>query len=346
MKPKLLDILVSPKTGDRLHLAPDATGANGELRTEKGELFPIEKGVPNFVDVASFKEDEDAHATYKTFEDKWRRGKTYRDATLDHYREWFFERFGLEQEADVSSLLPETGWVLDAATAHGRDASMYAAHTNADVVGLDYSGGIFLAQESFGNRDNLHFVRADMMELPFREETFDFVACDQALHHTPNTRQALESLVIALKKNGRLLFYVYKEKAYIRELVDTHLRDVTTKLSADECYEFAQQVTELGRSLSDLNVKVDIPCDIPLLGIERGTYDLQRFIYYNMIKCYWNDSIDFENNVLTNFDWYHPAHAHRHSPEEVRGWCEDLNLEIQRLYVCGSGISVIATKTE
>ena len=27
------------------------------------------------------------------------------------------------------------------------------------------------------------------------------------------------------------------------------------------------------------------------------------------------------SNVITNFDWYHPLHAHRHTPEELRAWC-------------------------
>ena len=28
--------------------------------------------------------------------------------------------------------------------------------------------------------------------------------------------------------------------------------------------------------------------------------------------------MDWDTNVITNFDWYHPLHAHRHTEDEVR----------------------------
>jgi hypothetical protein len=65
-----------------------------------------------------------------------------------------------------------------------------------------------------------------------------------------------------------------------------------------------------------------------------------------MFKCYWNDTMDWDSNVITNFDWYHPLHAHRHTPDEVRGWYESAALEIVQFDVADSGTTVVGRKRD
>jgi arsenite methyltransferase len=45
-----------------------------------------------------------------------------------------------------------------------------------------------------------------------------------------------------------------------------------------------------------------------------------------------------------NFDWYRPKNCHRHTPDEIAGFCGSAGLKIQRLHVEESGITVIASK--
>jgi hypothetical protein len=80
-------------------------------------------------------------------------------------------------------------------------------------------------------------------------------------------------------------------------------------------WEFSTQLTELGRSLSALNVSFESP-DIPLLGIKGGMYDIQRFIYWNFLKCFWKEDWGYELSKSTNYDWYAPSNAKRFSKEE------------------------------
>lgn len=93
-----------------------------------------------------------------------------------------------------------------------------------------------------------------------------------------------------------------------------------------------------------MKAEIEVP-DIPILQIKQGKYDLQRFVYYNFIKCFWNDDFTYDENVMTNFDWYHPKYAHRHSPEEVKEWFENLGLKMIVFDVGESGISVRGEKT-
>jgi hypothetical protein len=103
-------------------------------------------------------------------------------------------------------------------------------------------------------------------------------------------------------------------------------------------------VTKIGKALSDQDIDFEIPEDLAELEIKAGRYDLQRFFYYHIFKCFWNDRFTFDENNLVNFDWYHPTYAHRHSPEEIREWYEEGRLKIVHLDVSESGITARGIK--
>lgn len=45
-----------------------------------------------------------------------------------------------------------------------------------------------------------------------------------------------------------------------------------------------------------------------------------------------------------NYGWFAPANAHRHTPEEVRAWCANASMAIEREVVEEAGITIIARK--
>ena len=89
----------------------------------------------------------------------------------------------------------------------------------------------------------------------------------------------------------------------------------------------SEQLTELGKRLSDLKVSFESP-DIPLLGIKGGTYDIQRFVYWNFLKCFWKEDWVFDLSKSTNFDWYAPRNAKRFSKQEFMDMANENNLVI------------------
>lgn len=103
-------------------------------------------------------------------------------------------------------------------------------------------------------------------------------------------------------------------------------------------------LTELARALAELDVKVDVPEDVPLLEIPAGRHDVQRLIYWHFAKLYWNPELEFEENVHVNFDWYAPTYAHRHTEDEVRGWYDDARLEITHFDAQEAGFTVRGVK--
>ncbi|MDB9862689.1 hypothetical protein OAC78_04870, partial [Litorivicinus sp.] len=145
-----------------------------------------------------------------------------------------------------------------------------------------------------------------------------YVSCDQVIMHTESPESTFSELArITDRIDGEVACYFYAKKALPRELLDDHFRIQCSKLEGQDLWAMSQQLTELGKNLSALSVSFDCP-DIPQLGIKGGNYDIQRFIYWNFLKCFWNEHLGEETSVSTNFDWYSPSNARRFSKKEVR----------------------------
>lgn len=347
MKRSLVEWLRCPQTGATLRLldavrAGDEEIQAGRLVAETGTEYPVLDGVPVLLPADGWAPGQ--LETRESFSEKWRRASNYREAARTHYVQWYLERYGFESLDRLRAFLAAKRRILDAGTGHGRDAELYALNSDATIFGIDFSEGIYNAYRDLRHLKNLHLIQADLTRPPFPPEFFDFIACDQVIHHTPDTRQSFLTLVRYLAPGGHIAVYVYKKKGPVREFCDDYIRRATVGMSPEECLKTCEAITRFGKALSDLRVEIEVPEDIPVLEIKAGKYDMQRFIYWNVFKCYWNDQLDWETNVITNFDWYHPLHAHRHTPEEVRGWCEEAGVEILHFDVVESGISVLGRK--
>ena len=147
-----------------------------------------------------------------------------------------------------------------------------------------------------------------------------------------------------LAKKGIISIYVYKIKGPMREFADTFIRKSTVKMTEQQCIEFSKDMALLGKNLSKIKKTITIPRDIPVLQIKAGTYDVQRFIYWNFLKCWWSNDVPFEQSIATNFDWYFPEYAYRHDQKEVKKWFKDSKLRIVHFNEIESGISVNGKK--
>ena len=168
---------------------------------------------------------------------------------------------------------------------------------------------------------------------------FDFIYCQEVLHHTGDPQGGLKNLATLLAPGGELAIYVYRRKAPVREFTDDFLRERLRDLPYEEAMEVCRKVAELGRALSDLNATVSVP-EIAPLEIEAGEYDVQRLVYHFFMKCFWSDELDAEGNAAINYDWYHPDLCSRHTPDEVRGWFDQIGLDVVHEHVDHYGITM------
>jgi SAM-dependent methyltransferase len=347
----LLDILVDPVSKSALTV--DQQNVNGDdvtegvLISDGAQSYRITNGIPRFVltDDAGQKQTEDS------FGYKWqRRDAWYSNEVVSACRSWLLQRYGFENAQAMGQFFGRHQRVLDAGCGSGFGSSLWIdsgwqGQSNSQWVGADISEAIDVAQERLSKIPGTHFVQADILQLPFGAETFDAIFSDGVLHHTPSTEQALKSLALLLVPGGEILFYVYRVKSPLRELADDYVREAIADMEPAAAWEALKPLTRLGQALAELKTAVEVTEDVPLLGIKKGRYDVQRLIYWHFAKLYWRDTFSFEENNHVNFDWYHPRYSWRHTEEEIRRWCDEAGLKIVRLDdTQESGFSVMAVK--
>jgi len=274
-------------------------------------------------------------STGDTFKEKWERNKllafeeTLREGS-DIFN-WILRRNGFESPDELKKYLRNKKRVLDAGCGNGRVTALlrrYAPQT-AEIVGIDLVPSEIARKnlEGYHLSTNVRFFDRDLLGDLNDLGKFNFVYCQEVLHHVQDPELGLKNLCTVLPSGGEIAIYVYKRKAPIREFVDDYLRSKISGLGYDEAIQICKQITKLGKSLSEHRIKIQVP-RVDILEIQEGEYDLQRFIYHFFMKCFWNPDLTFQENAAINFDWYHPQIATRHTLEEVREWFKRANLRI------------------
>ena len=269
---------------------------------------------------------ESQKQTGQAFSDKWEQ-YDYCSSGFENFirqqKDWYLELYGFSDEADLATYLQNCPLVLDAGAGIGYKAAWFAELSPSSlVVATDISNSLQKASEHYKHLTNLFFIQCDIGQMPFFDDgLFDYVSCDQVIHHTADPLKTFHELVRITGLGKELSVYVYRKKALPRELLDTHFRELSKTLDHETLMTFSQQITELGRLLSSIDVEMDFP-DIPILGIEGGRMSVQRFFYWNFLKCYWNEELEYMNSLMTNYDWYAPSQAFRYTEQEFRHWIE------------------------
>ena len=318
---------------------------DGALTCLNNHQYPIVDFIPRLT-IKKSKKYSSQSQVKESFTNKWQMWPKFNKWYKEFFDNWFMRKIGISNKKDFARYFSKKKMILDVGTGLGTKVETMSKLSKGEIFGIDIAGGsIEAAYKNTKKYPNAHIIQADIFNLPFKKEIFDFIVSDGVLHHTPDTKKAFLKLIPFLEKGGDIAIHVYKKMGPIREFTDDYIRNFSAKLTPQECYQFCKPFTELGKSLDKMNIEINIPKDIPILDIKNGRYPLQRFVYYVMFQCFWNPNLSFKDNNLVNFDWFHPRYAQRHTPEEVKSWFREAGLKkIRRFITNPSGISMMATK--
>ena len=282
----------------------------------------------NFIHISGNSNAVNQQQTNDVFSNKWQKVEKEDDVQeLEKFqKDWYLKLYGFTSENDLQIFLQDKEFILDAGCGLGYKAAWFAQlSSSSTVIGIDFSEAATIAAKKYAHLKNLYFIQGDIANTGLKEQSIDYVSCDQVIMHTENPEVTFTHLASLLKPGGEFACYVYTKKALPRELLDDYFRKATHNISSHDLWKMSRELTQLGKSLSELK-KTFIAPDIPLLGIKGGEYDVQRFIYWNFIKCFWKKDWSTTLCDSTNYDWYSPSNAKRYNREEFDKMGEDNKL--------------------
>lgn len=301
MKQALMKSLICPQCQKKLSLK---IKERAEKEVKEGVLncpscrrrYPIINFIPRFV-------KSDKYVNNFSFE--W---QIHCQTQLDSYnhkhisRDTFFEKTGFSNQNLKGKI------VLDVGCGMGRFTEI-AANAAAVVIGIDLSQAIDSARDNLKQRQNCHFIQADIFHLPFKPEIFDTIFSIGVLHHTPNTKKAFFKLPPLLKPGGKLSIWVYGENTF---RPSTNFGDL-----------WRQITTHLPKKLLYFLCYFSVPAyylyKIPHLGS-----------LINIIFPFSTDP-NWRWRVLDTFDWYSPKYQWKHTYPEIIDWFEQSGLKVIKI---------------
>ncbi len=278
--------------------------------------YPIRDGIPRFVPQEGY---------VASFGRQWTR---YRVEEAEEDRRTFGAKTGLEL-ADLAGK-----WLLDAGCGSGR-YSRVAAGAGAMVVGVDMSRAVDQAARLCHDLDHVHFIQADLLELPLADAWADAAFSIGVLHHASDPERAFLQVARTVKPGGLLAVWVYRRNTWLQEAINAWLRGLTTRMQARQLEQLAELAACLGA----------VPVVNRLLNKLVNFSNHPRWI----------------NRVCDTFDWYSPRYQFHHTESEVAGWFRQAGFnhleplppeKTGRLYrwayrrnlIVGSGLNFVGTK--
>ncbi len=153
------------------------------------EIFVFEENHTNF--------DED---TVNSFGEEWEHFNTFTDAEIKTAGDQYFDIVDKEWLKGKHA--------LDVGCGSGR-WTKYVSQYAGFVEAIDPSKAVLASAKLLQESPNTRISKAGVDNIPFEDNSFDFVFSLGVLHHIPNTQLAMQRCVEKLKPEGKFLVYLY-----------------------------------------------------------------------------------------------------------------------------------------
>ena len=208
----------------------------------------------------------------------------------------------------------------------------------AKVVSVDISPAVDSNAKNFPVSDNHQIVQADINNLPFYPEQFDFVICLGVVQHTPNPEETIKNLIKACKKGGQIAFDQYTNSLYRRFNIGTLLRVFIKRIPSNrKRFNLVKKIVNFyypihaspyfqKKPLSFL-LAIFSPCG----SFFRSLPSLDKGSQYEFMLANTHDALTDIFKHLTNY-------------KKMSNFLNKLPVKIERLENGGNGIEVLISK--
>lgn len=352
MKYGLLKKLCCPYCSDSFKLIPFEVSSedveNGLLRCTC-QWFPIIGGIPRII---SGKFKEELFLSHRSFFDKFsdqinntdtekriernpepslRTMRTfgYQWNKFDEMYEYWEEEFLRYINPPITRDFFKGKFGLDAGCGMGRFACQ-AGKFGAEVIGVDLSNAVEAAYRNTKDNPNIHIIQADIYNLPFPPQSFDFIYSIGVLHHLPNPSLGFRTLLKLLRPAAPIFFWMYSDQKSRGWKI---LRKISQSLPIAFINMFSFFVA----------LAIYVIFIVPNRIIEKvGSRSLKNKMKF---KLYTNKS--FRVLYTDCFDELSAPVIHYYNEEDLREWLKESNIETMMLSPTGkNGWRVYAQQTK
>lgn len=341
MKKELLKYLCCPscKSDFKLEVFEkrDSDVVSGKLFCKHCfKSYDVVDSIPVILDKKQLK---DFSKTKQNWENWWTKVREKSDIDL-YDKLWNQAEKNLGGEPLLRKKDFENKVVLDAGCGNGRyiksDLSKYGCK---EIIAVDIGHQVFLARENNKELSNVHYIQADLTNLPLKKECVDVILSHGVLHHTPDPKDTFSRLTKHLKVNGLFSVYVYhKEWAYFK----THKKSLLLDAVYANGILIWQGVRKVVSRLPHPLLFAFVYC----MAVKSSIVSyLQNTKYLNklgsalqLLPPFAYIGVNFHERLVRNYDHYSATFNYFFSIDEVVDWFE-MN-SFNNLEICSVPVSI------
>jgi SAM-dependent methyltransferase len=216
--PDDLKYLCCPASGAPLEIGKiSATDKDGEilsgfLKTSSADFtYPISNGIPRFLVYSRYSESWD----YKWTQIDKGKGLNYKVVDKGDLAYQIHDLFDRNSHDGRAYAFTRDNLVLDLGCGTGQYTwKLLEEYAPAKVIAMDLTRGVDVFRrimlKNFPQyKRQILMVQASVFQMPFRDETFDYVLSLGVLMHTGDTLEAVKQACRTLKYDGHINFWIY-----------------------------------------------------------------------------------------------------------------------------------------
>ena len=209
---------------------------DNQISSKSGKVYEVIDGIPRFVEKSNYSDD---------FGFQW---KKFSKTQLDSYTGLKITEDRLKRCLGGQFDSLKNKLILEAGSGAGRFTEILLKH-GGNVHSFDYSSAVDANAINNGDKDSLTLVQADIRNIPFEKNKYDFVICLGVLQHTPNPEESIKSLWNMVKPGGRLIIdhYIFSWRTFLPPPIGQALglyRKIILCLQSSKRFKFVKRLVD------------------------------------------------------------------------------------------------------
>jgi ubiquinone/menaquinone biosynthesis C-methylase UbiE len=232
--------------------------------------------------------------------------------------------------------------VLELGSGAGRFTEILTK-TNCNLFTVDSSNSIFVNFDSNfkkNNKKKVFFIQADIENLPFKSNMFDYVFCYGVIQHTKDPKKVLDILINNTKVGGKISIDFYK-KRYLPNCWSTpkyFWRPLSTRININILYKI---------------ISWYIPYYLPFDTLLKKTFGKLGFVLTGFIPipCWNYFFLDLDKKtkvewaILDTFDALSPKYDKSFTNKDIEVMLKDIKARIKyKIFNGSNGLVLNITK--